>query len=325
VRQHAACYETRRRIDRAVARVISTAFCVALLAATAGAFTLTEGAKTELSPIYGTDVPHNVFSPACRCATATVPIGFRLRKADRLTIWMVRGDERVATIVSGRAYLRGLVSLQFTGRDGRAVLPEGIYYPVVHLAQQHRTITLPNPVEIDTTPPRFVSFRHFQAVQTISPDGDGAGDVFTVRYSLDEKAHAVLLVDGKQVWFARRALRGAASWNGKLGGRVALPGQTHVVTMLAEDEAGNRSKPVEVARVKVRYVALGRTRVAVGPGQPFEVSVSADAPTVSWLLAGVRGTSRSHTLHVQAPASPGTYTLFVSVGSHAASAVVVVG
>ena len=54
----------RRRIDRAVARVLSTAFCVALLAATAAAFALTEGAKTELSPIYRTHID-KVFSPTC--------------------------------------------------------------------------------------------------------------------------------------------------------------------------------------------------------------------------------------------------------------------
>ena len=46
-----------------MARVLSTAFLVALLAATAGAFALTQGAKLELSPIYGTRVPTKVFSP----------------------------------------------------------------------------------------------------------------------------------------------------------------------------------------------------------------------------------------------------------------------
>ena len=48
-----------------MARVLSTAFCVALLAATAGAFALTEGAKTELSPIYGVRIPDKIFSPTC--------------------------------------------------------------------------------------------------------------------------------------------------------------------------------------------------------------------------------------------------------------------
>ena len=109
--------ERRRRIDRAVARVLSTAFCVALLAATAAAFALTEGAKPELSPIYGTQIA-KVFSPVCnpRSAGATAAnIDFELRERQRLEVWMLRNGKRVSTIVPGKTFPKGEVSLAFTG------------------------------------------------------------------------------------------------------------------------------------------------------------------------------------------------------------------
>src|SRR5207244_13572213 len=94
-----------------VARVLSAAFCVALLAATAGAFALTQGAKTELIPIYKTHVD-KVFSPDCGCTTSVAKIDFRLRKKDRLTVWLNHDGERVRTLVQGRTYARGWVRLE---------------------------------------------------------------------------------------------------------------------------------------------------------------------------------------------------------------------
>ncbi len=81
-----------------MARVLSTAFCVALLAATAIAFALTEGAKTELSPIYGTKVYPKVFSPTCKhCIYQAANIDFKLRKKQHIEVWMERNGTRVAT------------------------------------------------------------------------------------------------------------------------------------------------------------------------------------------------------------------------------------
>ena len=141
-----------------MARVLSTAFCVALLAATAVAFALTEGAKTELSPIYGTKIPYKVFSPACNprtCRTTVAPIEFKLRKRQHLQVWMIRNGKRVATIVRGKTFPKGQVALSFTGvaDDGVTLLPAGTYQPVIRITDDHRTITLPNTIEIDTTPP----------------------------------------------------------------------------------------------------------------------------------------------------------------------------
>jgi hypothetical protein len=306
-----------------VARLISTAFCVILLAGTAGAFALTEGAKLELSPIYRTSVD-KVFSPDCNCATSAAHIDFSLRKADRLTVWLERDGRRVRTIVPGRSFRRGPVALEFDGvSDTGLTLPDGVYMPVVHLARTHRTISLPNPIELDTKAP-VVHSRH-RIYTHISPDGDGRYDVFRLPYRLSEPGHGILLVDDRQAEFTRGLrLRGVLTWNGKVDG-VLLPPGNHVLAISAQDAAGNRPKPFPIAVVTIRYVELGRTRIPVRPGSRFAVRVLTDARTVDWLFARARGTSSAHTLRLRAPVRPGVYRLYVRERDHAAKAVVVVG
>jgi len=306
-----------------VARVLSTAFCVALLAATAGAFALTQGAKTELIPIYKTHVD-KVFSPDCGCTTSVAKIDFRLRKKDRLTVWLDHDGRRVRTLVPGRTYPRGWVRLEFDGIDDSGVtLPQGDYRPVVHLAREHRTIELPNTIVLDTTP-AVVHVRH-RIYTHISPDGDGRNDSFKIRYAVSEPAHGILLVDHRQVEYTLfQRLKGTLTWNGRIDGRVARPGN-HVLEISAHDRAGNRTKPFPFAVVTIRYVALGRTRILARPGRRFAVLVLADAPTVEWLFNRGRGSARPGTLKLRAPKKRGVYRLYVTAGAHAAKALVVVG
>jgi hypothetical protein len=306
--------------------VLSTAFCVALLAATAGAFALTEGAKTELSPIYGVRIPDKIFSPTCRprnCRTQVAEIDFRLRKRSHIVVWMERDGRRVNTIVPGRTFPRGLVELVFDGvSDEGLTLPDGTYSPVVQF--RHRTIRLPSKIVLDTKPPRVARVRH-HVYTHISPDGDGRADVFRVPYTLSEPAHAVLLVDHRQVEFRRFAAQhGFISWVGKLAGTLARPGN-HLLEIAAQDAAGNRSKPFPFAVVTIRYVQLGRTRILVRPRGRFALRVLTDAKTVSWLLNRGRGSVASHTLRLRAPAKPGVYRLYVTAANHSAKALVVVG
>ncbi len=308
-----------------MARVLSTAFCVALLAATAGAFALTEGAKTELIPIYGTRID-KIFSPTCslrNCRKQVADIDFRLRKRQHIVVWMERDGNRVSTIVPGRTYPRGEVRLVFDGiSDAGLTMPDGSYIPVVRLP--HRTIRLPNTIVLDTKPPRVVHVRH-RIYTHISPDGDGRDDVFRVPYRLSEPAHAVLLVDHRQVEFVRFAVQhGLLSWNGKVDGRLARPGN-HLLEIAAQDAAGNRSKPFPFAVVTIRYLQLVRTRILVRPGGRFAVRVLTDAKTVSWLLDRGRGSVDSHTLRLRAPVKPGVYRLNVTAAGHTVKALVVVG
>ena len=49
---------------------------VALLAATAAAFALTQGLKNQPAAIFGTEVPRGVFSPVCACDSDKASITF---------------------------------------------------------------------------------------------------------------------------------------------------------------------------------------------------------------------------------------------------------
>ena len=97
--------------------MLSTAFCVALLAATAVAFALTEGAKTELSPLYGTKIA-KVFSPVCspaHCRRHTARIDFELRQDQELEVWMERNGRRVSIVEPSKTFSKGEVRLAFNG------------------------------------------------------------------------------------------------------------------------------------------------------------------------------------------------------------------
>ena len=131
---------------------------VALLAATAAAFALTQGLKNQPAAIFGTDVDE-VFSPVCGCDSETASIAFKLRNPDRLDVSVVDGSDRVVrTIERGREYAKGPVEIAWDGRDDAGeVLPEGEYKPRIRLRDDRTTYTLPNPIRIDVTPPRLVA------------------------------------------------------------------------------------------------------------------------------------------------------------------------
>lgn len=306
--------------------MLSTAFCVALLAATAVAFALTEGAKTELSPLYGTKIA-KVFSPVCDpslCRGATARIDFKLREQQRLEVWMQRNGKRVATIVLGRTFPKGEVNLAFTGLTrGGVFLPDGSYKPVVRFVDQHRTITLPNLIQIDTEPPEPARPARRLRLE-ISPDGDGRNDAIRIPYTLSGRGHAVLLVNGRQAVFKRaQRPRGSLTWNGRLGGRLLGPGH-YRLAVAGQDAAGNRSTAAPAGSVEIRYLRLGRPVVHVVRRHRLALFVLTDARTVSWLLDRGRGVSRSHTLLIRAPRKPGAYTLYVTAAGHTRKTAVVV-
>lgn len=308
-----------------MARIASTVLVVALLAATAAAFALTQGLKLEKSPIFGTDV-QPVFSPVCRpaCERETASIAFKLRKADRLDVSIVDGGDVVRTLERGASHPKGLVSIQWDGRDdtGR-VLPEGEYQPRIHLRSARQTITLPNPIRIDVTPPVIQDVRVSRRV--ISPDGDGRRDRLTVSYRLSERGRGALIVDGKRqglgTLFPRTEER--IVWNGRSEGRPVDAGR-HLLQLVSVDPAGNRSARTPPAAVTVRYVALGRNRIPVVSGSTFAVRVSTDAARVRWTLGGRSGFTAPGTLRLRAPLQKGQFTLTVSANGHTARTAVFV-
>jgi hypothetical protein len=310
-----------------VARVLSTAVVLALLAATAAAFVVTEGAKLEKSPIAGTRVDP-VFSPESAVPEKrNAHIEFRLRTRERLAVWIQDSEgRRIAQLLSNRNAPRGAkFDLVWNGFSPSGVIfPDGVYKPVVKLERSHRTLVLPNPIELDTTPPVITVRKIPHAI--ISPDGDGHNDVFRETYRVREPAHGILSVRGQRVEFTLgQKPTGELVWNGKLGkpSKPVRPGM-YVLRASAQDRAGNVSTPYAFAIVQVRYVALARKRVVVSPGGHFFLRVSTDAPTVAWRLHGRSGVERAGTMRLRAPKAAGVYHLYVTAAGHAAVATVVV-
>jgi hypothetical protein len=313
-----------------VARALPTLFVIVLLGATAAAFVVTQDFKQQKSPItrtrVGQVVPGEplrvglpVFSPVCNCAKGRVAIRFFLRKPDRLTVDIVRGDRRVDTLVQDKPYRRGWVRLTWDGiQESGIAVADGTYQPRVHM--QHKTITLPNRIRVDTRAPKLIGVEVRPASRLLSPDGDGRGDVMTFRYRLDEPGHGILFVDRKQQLYSRfPRVQDTIRFYGKVGGKPLAKG-AHVLTFAAEDQAGNRSTPERIGTLTIRYVTLGRRLVSIGPGERFYIRVSSDAKAVGYRFAGRSGRARPGTIVLRAPKKPGTYRLYVTAGDHAAGA-----
>lgn len=306
-----------------MARVLSTALVLALLAATAIAFVLTESAKLEKSPIYATQLPDPIFSPD-GTLHPEADLDFRLRKTERIEVWIQdTSGRRQRTLLAPRSFRRGsTVSVAWDGiRDNGTASPDGVYFPVVKLLLSHRTIVLPNPITLDTKPPVITVKRPQHPI--LSPDGDGHGDRFVTQYHLSERGQAILNVAMKQVWLTRCCKPvGTLVWNGKFPSGPAKPGQ-YLFTAQGRDLAGNTSKPFPFAIGLVRYIVLGRDRVVVHAGGKFALRVSTDAPLVHWTLHGRSGTARRGTFTLRAPKSQGVFKLYVTASGHAASCTVV--
>jgi hypothetical protein len=306
-----------------VARYAPAALVALLLAATAAAFVITERLKLTPSPIIGTRVD-KVFSPVCDCDTDTATITFRLRQRDVVSVSIVDQDgDRVRELARAQPAARGPVTDFWDGRDDDArVVPEGAYLPRVELQRERRTITLPNPIEVDVTPPRvtLVSVRP----RVFSPDGDKRVDRVIVRYRTDERASASLLVDGVQRVRQRgRRREGRIDWFGTVEG-VPIPQGTYRLSVIARDAAGNIGGPTREVPVVARYVVLGRDVVETTAGGRFAVFVSSDAARVEWTLGRRTGTARPGTLRLDAPLVPGRYTLTVTANGYRARAAVLV-
>jgi hypothetical protein len=205
-----------------VSRNAPTILALVLLTATATAFAVTQRLKLEPSPISDTHVA-KVFSPVCECESQAAKIDFLLRRSDHLRV-AIRIDGREVTIANGE-FPKGRVRVSW---DGKGV-PDGVYYAVVHLLGEGRTIDLPNPIRVDTTRPTIA----YLGMTT-------SGDKTIFRYRTSEPAHGILFVNGRRRVFTYGTRRlGRLPYYGKIskGTRLVLE---------AEDVAGNRSAPVRV-------------------------------------------------------------------------------
>jgi hypothetical protein len=302
-----------------VARFLSTLLVLFLLGGTAAAFAITEGLKLEPSPITGTTVV-KIFSPRCECDKDSAAVDFKLRKADRLTITMLDANGReVRRLVEHARYPRGWQTFVWNGRnDEGSIAPDGEYRPRVHLARAHQTIVLPNPIRVDTTPPKttLVSIQPHE----LTPEHHKA----KVRYRVSEQARGIVYVDGRRAVGPSLfyPLEGKLDLYLRVHGRDLARGR-HTVSVGAVDLAGNVGRTAAPQRIVVRYVEFARKAVRVRAGGVIAVRYSPGG-TVRWRLAGRTGISLHGTVRIRAPRVPGRYGLFVLQGGHADRAIVTV-
>jgi hypothetical protein len=254
----------------------------------------------------------------------TAGIGFRLRKPDRVTVQMVNGSgDVVRTLVRNKAARRGAQQLTWDGRDdAHVVVPDGTYRPRVHLAREHRTILLPNPIRMDASPPLVL--RVSVRPRIFSPDGDFVHDLIRITYKTNEAARVVLYVDGdKRAGPTFRFVRaGKLDWPRGRGGRNLKPGP-HRIRLRALDRATNLGPLSRSLTVVVHYVELRPQAVRVKTARRFGFRVITQAESYTVHLGSLH-TRRSGPLLILRAPKPGRYVLRVNANGHVARALVVV-
>jgi flagellar hook assembly protein FlgD len=307
-----------------LARTATLILVLLVMAGSAAAFAISEGLKVQKAAITAVQIPRRTFSPVCDCPTDRVTIAFRLTRIDRMTVGIVDSHgQLVRTLVGNKLFGRGKHHFTWNGLTGvGAVVPDGVYEPRIRLHRAGKTFVLPNPITVDTVPPRIVPVGVHP--RTISPDGDGHSDVLHVRYRINERAHALLLVNGIQRARSKfQRQKDTIEWYGRVNGRPLPPGRYHL-SMAAVDTAGNPSNVVPAGAVTIRYVELPEV-ITARPRAKVVIRVSTDAPRVRYTLKRGSSTVASGVspprLVIRAPARAGNYTLVVGAAGHRAHAV----
>ena len=263
--------------------VAVTVLVLALLVATTAAFALTEALKLERSPVTAPRFDR-LFSPTCACATSTARLALRLREHATVDAVIVDDDgDPVRTLATNAAKRKGPVVFEWDGRDDAGdVVADGRYRLRVHLAEQRRTIVIPNPIRVDTEKPRVELVRVRQ--RAFSPDGDKRNDRLRILYRTTERGRPLLFVDGIVIaeGTMRPAGRARLVWGGRFAGRLARPA-AHRVWVRVRDRAGNVSEPTTPIRVRVRYIELTRRSFRVRKGGVLRFRVVTDG-AYSWAL-----------------------------------------
>jgi hypothetical protein len=300
-----------------LARFLPVVLVVGLLGGSAAAFAVTERLKLERSPILNTQVDKFVSPFSGRRAH----IRFKVRTGDDLSLAIVDSRDRVVRALISSHHVRpGKKDYKWNGRDDSgSPAPPGTYKPRVHLAAEHRTILLPNPIVVDTKVPRISLTRTSLAV--VSPDGDARHDYLTVFFKSTEPVRAELYANGHLVVKLKSFEAHSLQW-GRRNGMPTKPG-VYRLQLRAIDQAGNRGPSTRPFEVRIRYIELGRHVIRAKTGGKISVRVSTDARTYYWRIGPRHGRVRNRRLSIAAGA-PGRYQLVVSERGHKARALVVV-
>lgn len=300
------------------AQVAAAVVVVALLGGSAAAFAFAEHLKLERSPVYRTLVG-KLLGPNCRCQHRHVRIQFTLRKPDRLSVVVVdSSDNVVRTLLMSTPVRAGRQRFAWDGRDDSGqVVPPGTYKPRLHLANEHRTILMPNPIKVDPTAPTIAPVSLVPRV--FSPGRAFRRNHVVIHWRASERVQALLYVDGElRVHWKRFIAKGRLPWLG-----TGLPAGRYHLVLRAVDLTGNVSAGVPLGVVRIRYLEIRPHVLRPLAGAKIGFRVIADARRIQWRFGKRRGTSRPGLLLLRAP-RPGRYRLVVTVDGHTAEALVIV-
>jgi hypothetical protein len=300
-------------------RVLTTVTLLGLLVATAAAFAITEHLKLIKSPLFGTQVS-KVLSPVCDCPTRQAIVRIKLRHTGRVTVIIVDGHGHKVATIAPNVLVRGHTPQHFPWdgqTDAGRQAPDGVYYPWVELP--HRTFRFTNKITLDTKPPQVLSATRLKPVLLAGP-----GRSIAIRYAFSEPAHALVYLNGRWIILGRRSgLQEKIKWDGRLDHRP-LPAGRYVLSIGAQDLAGNETPAAQRKHVAVvvRYVELTPKLITVGSRGRIKVHVETAARRYKWRLGQRHGERRGKVLRLRAPSTPGTYRLVVGEPGRSATAVV---
>ena len=227
---------------------IATLLVGVLIAASAVAFLRAEHLKLDRSPVAKPSI-QKFFSATCLAGTRHcspshhAALSFTIRRPATVALALVDGDGHVVRRLSGPvAHPKGVIRTSWDGRTASGRLaPDGDYHLRVELRSLDRTITIPNPVVLDDTPP---------VITVRSPAGDTP-----VRYRVSERA---------RVWAVARVANFTgegdaprASFRGRHGvvnftPRTRIPPGTPIdLVLVALDPAGNSSAIVPLTGLRM--------------------------------------------------------------------------
>jgi hypothetical protein len=212
-------------------RLAVTVLVLALLAATATAFALTEVLKLERTPIVRPRF-NVAFSPGCGCPHDSARLPIRLKKPETIdaTIFDSDGDS-VRTLLHAQREPRGRLVLKWDGKDASAaIVPDGTYKVRLSFEGSDRSILVPNPIRVDTAPPEA-------ELVSVEPHVVKSKEAMKIVVDSNERARLLLYADGALVARGKLGDEGPITllWRGA----GQLPPGTHVLRVDAQDRAGN--------------------------------------------------------------------------------------
>jgi len=213
----------------------------ALLAASGLAFLRAEQLKLERAPIGATRI-QKYFSTVCpvrpgtRCRSHSALLRFRLRTPGRVALAVADGSGHIVaglTPATGRPMRRGEVTVRWDGRTSSgATAAQGTYHLRVDLLSLHRVITVPDPIELDNTPPTLT---------LVSRPGS-----LPLRYRTSEPAVVFVHATGAGRSALFRGHAGTVHFR-----RTRLAGAQVAITLVAVDPAGNASAPLRAGSLRL--------------------------------------------------------------------------